>query len=221
MRYLKYFFVMMILMCLFYGCDKQESVEDEEQVSSNETLPEPESEARIYSPSEIEGDSWLVELSPPDKTLFELATKIYSDSELEEIVQFEGTVAELNEQYPVECVKKYVNDSGDLWYLVSYLGNSSIVAINFDDNGNRWDLDEVVYHPLQSKAVFDDLVIGRDTMEDVQKIDPQGDYLLTSGGMFCLSAHCTTDGYLLRILYEWDNHEYIKYLITEIEMVQL
>ena len=64
-----------------------------------------------------------IEISPPDKSLVDLASKIYEKTELLELMNFSGSLNELNIQYPIECLRE---DNG--MYRVSYLGDESVVV---------------------------------------------------------------------------------------------
>lgn len=146
------------------------------------------------------GNGLGLELSPSDKNLAELVSQTYSDSQLLEIAQFNGSIRELNTHYPIECVR----ESGNA-YRVSYFGDSSIAVITFDDAGNR--ILGNVYSALRLKADFDVLVNGQ-SLNNVQKIDPNGEYPFLYTGRNDLpkiSTHYTRDGYLITIEYDDSN----------------
>ena len=67
------------------------------------------------------GSDLNIEISPPDKSLVDLASKIYDETELLELTKFNGSLNELNIKYPIECLRE---DNG--MYRVSYLGDGSI-----------------------------------------------------------------------------------------------
>ena len=67
------------------------------------------------------GGDLNIEISPPDKSLVDLASKIYDETELLELMKFNGSLNELNIKYPIECLRE---DSG--MYRVSYLGDESV-----------------------------------------------------------------------------------------------
>jgi len=141
-----------------------------------------------------------IETSSPDKTLINLASKIYTDSELSDIVKFSGTIDELNAKYPIECLRKNKNT-----YRVSYLGNGSVALITFDNAKNK--IIGKVYNALQLKSDFSDLKNGQ-SLEKVKKIDPNGDFTFLYTGRNDtpkISTHCTKDGYLITIKYDISN----------------
>ena len=143
------------------------------------------------------GCNLKIELSPSDKSLIDLASKIYSESQLLEIVKFKGTINELNSQYPIECLR---NDNGI--YRASYMGYSSIAVLLFDNVGNKfWGN----IHSIQLlKSCFDGLTKGQ-TIEEVRAVDPDGEYLFLCTGrsdMPRVSFHYTKDGFLITIEYD-------------------
>lgn len=71
-------------------------------------------------------------VSPANQTIVALASKTYDDAQLLEISQFDGSLNELNAQYPAECVRE---ENG--LYRVSYLGSESVAALLFNGAGNR------------------------------------------------------------------------------------
>ncbi len=73
-----------------------------------------------------------IEMSPPDKSLTDLASVVHDETKLSEIANFKGSLNELNMKYPVECLRE---DGG--MYRVSYLGDESVVIFLFDGSGNR------------------------------------------------------------------------------------
>ena len=137
-----------------------------------------------------------IEISPSDKSLIDLSTHIYDESQLLELVRFDGTINELNMQYPVDCLRE---DNGT--YRASYLGDESVAILLFDEDGNRL-LGKTYGTPLE-KSDFDGLVKGQ-FLEDVISIDPNGEYIFLytgSNDVPKVSYHYTKDGYLITIEY--------------------
>lgn len=146
------------------------------------------------------GNNLELNISPQDKNLTELVSTTYSDSQLSEIVQFNGSINEIDVQYPIECVRE-ISDA----YRVSYFGDSSIAVIIFDNAGNK--ILGNVYSALLQKADFDVLVHGQ-SLSDVQKMDPGGEYFFLYTGrnnIPKISTHYTKDGYLITIEYDDSN----------------
>lgn len=131
-------------------------------------------------------------VSPANQTIVALASKTYDDAQLLEISQFDGSLNELNAQYPAECVRE---ENG--LYRVSYLGSESVAALLFDGAGNR--LLGRVYSAQLQKADFDAISAGQ-SLDDVLRLDPNGEYLFLFAGRNDLprvSTHYTKDGYII------------------------
>ncbi|MBQ8393471.1 MAG: hypothetical protein IJX51_06845 [Clostridia bacterium] len=146
------------------------------------------------------GSDLNIEISPLDKSLLDLATTIYDESQLSKIVKFNGSIDELNDQYPIECLRKD-NDT----YRVAYLGDGSIVVLLFDNYGNR--LFGHIYNTQLLKSDFEGLIKGQ-SLEEVRRIDPNGEYLFLYTGRNDtpkVSSHYTKDGYLITIEYDISN----------------
>ena len=141
-----------------------------------------------------------IEISPPDKRLVDLTSKMYDETELLEITKFNGSLNELNVKYPIECLRK-----DDEMYRVSYLGDESITIVLFDSSGNKIMSNTHGAHLLKSD--FDGLVKGKSLVE-VRAIDPNGEYLFLYTGRNDIpkvSSHYTKDGYLITIEYDASN----------------
>ena len=140
------------------------------------------------------------EISPSDKSLIDLVSKIYSEPQLSEIVKFDGLIDELNTQYPVECLRE---DNGV--YRASYLGDGSIAVLLFDNYGKR--LYGNIYSTQLLRSDFD-VITKCQSLEDVRMIDPNGEYLFLYTGRDDTpkqSSHYTKDGYLITIEYDASN----------------
>ena len=143
------------------------------------------------------GNGLDVKISSPNKSFLELASTTYDESQLLNIIQFEGTINELNAQYPIECIRKVKGG-----YRVSYLGDLSVAVIFFDNVGSK--ILGRVYSMVRLKSEFSDLTKGQ-SIETVQKIDPTGEYLFLYSGRNDLpriSTHYTRDGSLITIEYD-------------------
>lgn len=146
------------------------------------------------------GSDLNIEISPPDKSLVDLASKIYDETELLELTKFNGSLNELNIKYPIECLRE---DNG--MYRVSYLGDGIIAIFLFDGSGNR--VLGSTYSTQLLKSDFDGLVEGR-SLDEVRAIDPNGEYLFLYTGRNDtpkVSSHYTKDGYLITIEYDVSN----------------
>ena len=146
------------------------------------------------------GSDLNIELSPPDKSLVDLASKTYDETELLELMKFDGLLNELNVKYSIECLRE---DNG--MYRVSYLGDESVVIFLFDGSGNK--LFGRTYSTQLLKSDFDKLVKGQ-SLDAVREIDPNGEYLFLYTGRNDtpkVSSHYTKDGYLITIEYDASN----------------
>lgn len=157
------------------------------------------------------GNDLNIEISPPDKNIVDLVSKIYEGTELSELTEFGGSLNELNSKYPIECLRK--EDDGI--YRVAYLGDESVITFFFDGSGNS--IFGRTYNRVQwLKSDFDKLVKGQ-TLGEVMAFDPDGDYLFLYTGRNDLpriSSHYTKDGYLIYIEYD-DSKDGIITSITE------
>lgn len=143
------------------------------------------------------GSDLNIEISPPDKSLVDLASKTYGETELLELMKFDGLLNELNVKYPIECLRE---DNG--MYRVSYLGDESVVIFLFDGSGNK--LFGRTYSTQLLKSDFDKLLKGQ-SLDEVRAIDPNGEYLFLYTDRNDTpkeSLHYTKDGYLITIQYD-------------------
>lgn len=137
-----------------------------------------------------------LEVSPKDKTVFELVTKTYSYEQLKDIWMCADTITELNEKYSIECLRE---TNGE--YRAVYAGKNNYTALFFDIDGKMtggW-----VYKISPKKSEFADIREGM-TVSEVQEIDPFGWYMFLYSGSDLpkISMHFTQDGYLLTIKYD-------------------
>ena len=140
------------------------------------------------------------EISPDDKSIYDLATERYDATQLSEIADFNGSLSELCEKYPAECLRK-----ADGEFRVSYLGEESVAVVRFDAVGKK--LYGHVYGTKLLKSDFDKLKPGS-TLDDVRIIDPDGEYLFLYTGrndIPRLSSHYTKDGWLITVMYDDSN----------------
>lgn len=143
------------------------------------------------------GSDLKIETSPSDKSLTDLTSKIYDEPQLSELMKFNGSIDELNAQYPIECLRE---NNGI--YRVAYLGDGSIAVLLFDNYGNKfWGN---IYNTQLLKSDFEGLTKGK-PLEEVRKIDPNGEYLFLYTGRNDtpkVSYHYTKDWYLITIEYD-------------------
>lgn len=141
-----------------------------------------------------------IKISPSDESLIKLSSKIYENSKLSEIANFNGPLSEIDIEYPIECIRK----NGE-YYRVSYLGAEKVAVLVFDNSGNK--ISGSVYSIQKSESDFRGLDKGQ-SLQDVKTIDPHGEYLFLYTGRNDtpkISYHYTRDGYLISIEYDDSN----------------
>lgn len=141
-----------------------------------------------------------IETSPLGKSLLDLSSKTYSETQLLKIVEFDGTLKELNTKYPAECIRA---NNGN--FRVSYLGDSSVAVVLFDDTGNK--ILGNIHKAQRLQSDFDSLKAGN-VLDEVREIDPDGEYLFLYTGRNDtprVSTHYTKDGSLITITYDEQN----------------
>ena len=146
------------------------------------------------------GNNLKIKISPSDESLIKLSSKIYEDSKLLEIANFNGPLSKIDIEYPIECIRK----NGE-YYRVSYLGSEKVAVLVFDNSGNK--LSGSVYSIQKSESDFRGLDKGQ-SLQDVKTIDPHGEYLFLYTGRNDtpkISYHYTRDGYLISIEYDDSN----------------
>lgn len=201
MKLIKHFSLssLIILLLLFCSCTNNGSniIENLPSPPTNEGNNLTDEAPNAFANGE---SNMIVEVSPSDKSLTDLATQTYDERQLTELAQFGGAINELNEKYPIECMRK-----GNDTYRVSYLGDGSIAVLVFDNSGNK--LLGNTYSVQLSKSDFDGLENGQ-LLEEVQALDPNGEYLFLYTGRNDIpreSSHYTIDGYLITIEYDDSN----------------
>lgn len=141
-----------------------------------------------------------IAVSPSDKSLIDLASGTYDETQLLELVGLQGSMDEIHAKYPMECVRK-ISDT----YRAAYLGDGSIAVLLFDASGDR--LTGKIYSTRLLKSDFDNVKQGIQ-LEEVRAIDPDGEYLFLYTGrndVPKVSSHYTKDGYLITIEYDESN----------------
>ena len=130
------------------------------------------------------GTDLNIEISQPDKSLVDLASKTYDEADLSELAEFNGLLNELNTKCPIECLRK---DNG---------------VLLFDSSGNK--ILGNTYRTQLLKSDFNGLAKGQ-SLDAVRAIDPNGEYLFLYTGRNDTpkeSLHYTKDGYLITIQYD-------------------
>lgn len=94
-----------------------------------------------------------IAVSPSDKSLIDLASGTYDETQLLELVGLQGSMDEIHAKYPMECVRK-ISDT----YRAAYLGDGSIAVLLFDASGDR--LTGKIYSTRLLKSDFDNVKQG-------------------------------------------------------------
>lgn len=141
-------------------------------------------------------DAYLYRLVSENKPLRELVTVTYTYEELQEIDAQKFDYDELNEKYPVECLRWF----GWERYRVVYQGDGCYLEIRLQEDGSyssSWLV--VPEHPLE---VFSTDLFGTHAY-DITQMDKSGVYGFPSGTTSpdMGSTHFTTDGYRIILRY--------------------
>lgn len=142
-----------------------------------------------------------IEISSENKTTFELSSKVYSNTELSEIISFKGNIKDFCKIHTIDCVR-----SVDLGYRISFVGNQSIGIIIFNKNGDR--IFSGIYELMPKNSSYETLKLSK-TLGEVQKADPNGVYSFLYTGRNDIpktSEHYSSDGYLTSIEYDNENN---------------
>ena len=146
----------------------------------------------------------------PNININRMFLKKYSQDEIEKLYDFmfhfEGTIEELNKEYPIKCVRKYENDDiyYGTYYAIYYLGKQSICQVLYFKDIDELD---IWYYKLSCpKQNFEKFKVGTH-LDEVMETDPDGDYAFLYTGVNDApktSQHYTKDGYLITIDYDDD-----------------
>ena len=145
----------------------------------------------------------------------------YTDEELYEIADCLGKKEDILLHYYTDKVKTIMllqnpnDETGtEEGSLVVYRGKTKILMLTFDSCGNKLSSE---FHEMNvKKDAFDTIRVGS-MLSEVQTVDPTGGYffLYTGRNDPRVSAHYTTDGFLINITY--DNHN----VVENIEIIPL
>lgn len=142
-------------------------------------------------------DNMYLSLSDSNKNMADLITINYSDEQLNQIYTYDGTLTQLNSEFPIECLPR----KDKFEYLAVYRGAQKILLIHFDSNGDK--ILSEIFNISKMSSAFDNLTVGC-SLDEVQKLDPSGNYIFLYTGRTDtprISYHCTYDGYIIQIFY--------------------
>lgn len=146
------------------------------------------------------GENIMTLLSDPEVNITELITVRYSNEQLEQIRIFDGNINELNDKYPIQCLRRV-----DAAYSIVFLSEERILMAIYDDRGNKLFCN--IFNLSKEVAAFEHINIG-DTIEKVKNVDPLGEYLFLYTGRNDIphnSKHYTSDGFCIQISYDENN----------------
>ena len=129
--------------------------------------------------------------------IFDVLECEYSPDEIQNIMNMRVTLPELNEKYPVKCLKMH-NDA----YYAYYRSDENLLILLYDREGVK----------KNYRLCFPDVSCDRLTsitsgtsLTEVQSIDPKAHYTFLYAGDINfpkVSTHYTTDGYMVQITYD-------------------
>jgi len=140
-----------------------------------------------------------VQVSDEDKSINELLTTIYSNSQLAEMKSSDLTLGEMHTKYPIQCLREK-----HYGYRASYRSESDVLIIYFDLEGEK----TFGYKRPFSKRTsseFLELEVGQH-LDEVMEFDESGDYMFLYSGdsKIKMSVHFTLDGYLIELTFDDD-----------------
>ncbi|MBQ7314720.1 MAG: hypothetical protein IJW83_01765 [Clostridia bacterium] len=201
---MKQIFALLLCLCLLFSLCACTQVPPEDPDMGDTPLVEPLVEADLIfvdyvTQSNVAPSNWphLLLQPSPDLATNELITTVYTDSALESICSFAGSLIELNEQYPIECVRVFPYAEEDIVYRACFRSATKTAILRYDTNGNK--MDAIMYtHTLSSNELEAILCIGQ-MYEDVKQLVPSGRFV--SGGYEVASYHVSSDGYYYYVNY--------------------
>jgi len=141
-----------------------------------------------------------VQVSDEDKSINELLTTIYSNSQLKEMKNLDLTLEEMHAKYPIQCLRET-----SYRYWASYRSESDVLVISFDLlNGEKIFSHKQPFSKRTSNE-FLELEIGK-YVYDIMEFDENGDYIFLYSGSTKtkISVHYTLDGYLFELTFDDD-----------------
>ena len=135
--------------------------------------------------------------SQEDKTIIELSSTVYDNNQLTEIMAFNGSLFDLHQRYPVECIRRRDNIQ-----RVSFLGKDSVLILSYDASGSL--IVGNIYPIEKYKVDFDSFQAGQ-PLSEVLTLDPNGTYLFLNTGRNDVprqSRHYTRDGFIVTFTYD-------------------
>ena len=139
------------------------------------------------------------QVSEEDKSINELLTTIYSNTQLEEMDRLDLTLEEMHAKYPIQCLREKSNR-----YRASYRSESDVLIIYFDLEGKKTFSLKWPFSKRTSSELLE-LEVGA-YVYDIMEFDENGDYIFLYSGStkIKISSHFTLDGYLIELTFDDD-----------------
>ena len=141
-----------------------------------------------------------VTVSPDDDTCFNLVNNIVSETELLNFLDTWPNAKELNEKYPIECFRHGIDIPiwGELIWA-TYRTDKGWVLVYFHE-----DMEYNAYRSTQMESktkALDKVKVGM-SVDEVEELDPAGDYWFRYSNMRWVSYHYTEEGTEYFIAYD-------------------
>lgn len=162
--------------------------------------------------------------TPPDyseapiSNYLDAVAHIYSDEELMNISLFKGTIAELNNKYPIECeldwkCRQGIDASEYPGFL--YKGAKSYVLVRYENGIASEDCNGYLIATIYTLDEYLENVKEGMLLSEIRQFDPYGDYTMLDinwaaqapgdrDNLKRRSLHRTSDGYYVFIYYDKD-----------------
>lgn len=151
----------------------------------------------------------------------EQITKKYTNSQLKKMKSLNLSLSELNQKYPIECLKKTsilvsFEKQKDL-YSVVYTSKNKILIMKFNKDGESQG--RRIYDFSHSNEFYKKFKIDKTTWKEVHKFDRRAFYsrdlrLYTTMLVSDYSIHYTVDGYV--IIYEYNDEGIVRDIKVEL-----
>lgn len=144
-----------------------------------------------------------VTISPEDEICFNLVQTETSEENLLTFLQEKPTVSELDQKFPIECFRRVavpVMEKLEELIWATYQTDKGWILVYFYDNFKY----SGAYRTTQMESKTDDLKqveIGM-SVDEVEALDPMGDYWFKSSNKPPISYHYTEDGTEYYIVYD-------------------
>lgn len=154
----------------------------------------------------------LVTVSPDNLACFDLIHNEVSEKELHAFLDSWPSLVALNEKFPIECFRYSTVPVWEYLIWATYRTDAGWTIVYFDDEMNYSSYSAI---QMQSKAeLLEQVTVGM-PVEEVEALDPAGDYGFKYSNKKWVSYHYTEDGKEYFIAYD------SSFKVTEIKCVVL